>query len=105
MKSILATVAIVSARRLNARGDGGWTNPDYTPTEEDKWAMPRDATAWAPETLPACPEGVPHDRLNMPDHLTHAVKYPYVGATCVFQVSPGSFQIMPVSAFQMESRA
>merc|ERR1712139_649928 len=97
MKSILAAAAVVSARRLMHRvADGGWTNPDYTPTAEDMWAMPADATAWAPETLPACPEGVPHDRMNMPDHLTHAVKYPYVGATCVFQVSPGSFQIMPI---------
>ena len=97
MKYLFAIAAVVTGRRLVSHHR--WSDPEYTPTGDDIWTYPSTADPAVPDTLPACPEGIPHPTTLMPDHTTHATKYPYVGATCVFQVSPGQFQIMPVAAF------
>ena len=46
---------------------------------------------WDPATLPPCPSP---ERTMMDDGETHVVKYPYVGATCVMQMSAPNTQAL-----------
>ena len=58
-----------------------------------------DPVAWEPETLPPCPGA---GRTVMDDGKTHVTKYPYVGATCVAQLSsavPADSLIMTSDSF------
>ena len=86
-----ALLASVDATRISALGD-----PDYTPEKLPKF---EDSVSWDPTTLPPCPgEG----RTVMDDGKTHVTKYPYVGATCIAQLSsavPTEDLIMTTAAF------
>ena len=98
MKFIIAIAAIVQhidGRMLRMRQEP-IIDPEFS---EPAWVYPKDAQSWDPATLPACPDGIPHDRTLMPDHETYASKYPSVGATCVLAIGSGKFEILPIAAF------
>ena len=55
-------------------------------------ADPPEPVAWDKDTLPACPKDT--RRTLMDDHVTHVVKYPFVGASCKLLIKEESLVLI-----------
>ena len=92
MKYFALAALLASANALKiGRIEDPATVPVPVALDDDDEKKEVKPLSWDPSTLPACPG---NDRTLMDDGKTHVTKYPFVGATCVAQLSAPSSSML-----------